>query len=290
MFFREARTLPGYRWFDLLHGYIYARWPYLYIAIGTGEHPLAKRLSPHVRRLMALLNANKRQNNSNAPGITFADTYHGKAIPLDKAIELVSVKEDISLPNLEHVIPYQMAKDLILKQPDHIVVMECPCRVARTKPCLPLDVCLIIGEPFASFVLEHQPRRARKLRPEEAIAILKAEDQRGHVHHAFFKDAMLGRFYAICNCCSCCCGAIQAHRSGTPMLASSGYVCEVNPSECIACGLCLEVCQFQALSMNDALEVNTDECMGCGICVAHCPNDALELVRALDKPSPLSLN
>jgi tRNA (Thr-GGU) A37 N-methylase len=27
-----------------------------------------------------------------------------------------------------------------------------------------------------------------------------------------YKDAMLGRFYAICNCCSCCCGAMQAHQ------------------------------------------------------------------------------
>ena len=35
---------------------------------------------------------------------------------------------------------------------------------------------------------------------------------------------MLGRFYAICNCCKCCCGAMQAHLNGVPMLASSGYV------------------------------------------------------------------
>jgi hypothetical protein len=26
----------------------------------------------------------------------------------------------------------------------------------------------------------------------------------------YYKDAMLGRFYAICNCCACCCGAMQA--------------------------------------------------------------------------------
>ena len=36
----------------------------------------------------------------------------------------------------------------------------------------------------------------------------------------YYKDAMLGRFYAICNCCSCCCGAMQAHQHGTPMPAS----------------------------------------------------------------------
>jgi hypothetical protein len=26
----------------------------------------------------------------------------------------------------------------------------------------------------------------------------------------YYKDAMLGRFYATCNCCSYCCGAMQA--------------------------------------------------------------------------------
>ena len=54
----------------------------------------------------------------------------------------------------------------------------------------------------------------------------------------FSKQAMLGRFYAICNCCACCCGAISAHRHGTPMLISSGYVASVDESACVACGTC----------------------------------------------------
>ena len=41
-FAREALLAPGYSFFDWLHGYVYARWPYLYIGIGTGEHPLAR--------------------------------------------------------------------------------------------------------------------------------------------------------------------------------------------------------------------------------------------------------
>ena len=45
-FIREARRMPGYSLFDWLHGYVYSRWPYLYIGIGTGEHPLAKRGKP----------------------------------------------------------------------------------------------------------------------------------------------------------------------------------------------------------------------------------------------------
>src|SRR3989304_8139617 len=37
-FLEEARRTPGYSTFDLLHGLAYARWPYFYIRVGTGEH------------------------------------------------------------------------------------------------------------------------------------------------------------------------------------------------------------------------------------------------------------
>ena len=40
----------------------------------------------------------------------------------------------------------------------------------------------------------------------------------------------------VCNCCSCCCGAMQAWQNGTPMLASSGYEGDVEPAACVGCG------------------------------------------------------
>ena len=240
-FARKGRKVKGYSWFDFVHGYIYARWPYLYIGMGTGSHPLSKKLAPIIGLLGKLLTSNA-DGKSPSDRVLFEDTYHGKVVPLGEARELVSVKEDIALGDLEKVIPYARARDIILENPDHIAVLDCPCRVAREHPCLPLDVCLIIGEPFASFVVEHHSARSRWITSQEAQEILKAEDERGHVHHAFFKDAMLGRFYAICNCCSCCCGAMQAQRNGTFMLASSGFVARVDPDVCQACGECAPAC------------------------------------------------
>jgi ferredoxin len=220
--------------------------------------------------------------------VTFADTYHGKVVPLEAATQLVTVEEDIDLGDLEQTIPYALARDIVLQHPDHIVVLECPCRAARPDPCLPLDVCLVIGEPFASFVAEHHPQRSRWIAPEEAVEILRAEDERGHVHHAFFKDAMLGRFYAICNCCACCCGAMQAWDRGTPMLASSGYVSVVDGDLCAACGLCAGFCQFGAISLdNGYAAVDDAACMGCGVCVSKCEQDALSLVLDPVRGEPL---
>jgi NAD-dependent dihydropyrimidine dehydrogenase PreA subunit len=288
-FFAEARKTPNYSFFDFLHGYVYGRWTHLYIAIGTGQHPLAKRLAP-LAAWMEIQNTKRKKQNFEADSVSMADTYHGKALPLAEAKKLVLVNEDINLPDLEQVIPYKRARSIVLKNPDHIVALNCPCRSARPNPCLPLDVCLVVGEPFASFVVEHNPAQARWITPDEAVAIIDAEDARGHVHHAFFKDAMLGRFYAICNCCACCCGAIHAHQNGTPMLASSGYVAQVDDSVCIACGTCTENCQFGALALGDLwVSVDLEKCMGCGVCVDKCPQEAISLKRDESRGEPLEI-
>jgi len=279
----EARRTPGFSLFDRLHGYVYARWLYPYISVGTGEHPLARMLGPLVGWLTRLFPDNPSR-------VTFADTYHGKVVPLDAATQLVTVNEEIRITDLEKIIPYARARDIVLKNPGHIVVLDCACRAARPNPCLPLDVCLVIGEPFASFVVEHHPLRSRWITPDEAVEILRAEDERGHVHHAFFKDAMLGRFYAICNCCECCCGAIHAHQSGTPMLASSGYTARADPDLCVGCGLCIDFCQFGALALEDnRVVVDGAACMGCGVCVSKCAQGALTLARDPAKGEPLEI-
>ncbi len=117
------------------------------------------------------------------------------------------------------------------------------------------------------------------------------EDKRGHVHHAFFKDAMLGRFYAICNCCKCCCGAMQAHRNGTPMLASSGYVAKVDQTRCVVCGTCAKYCQFEAVTfINGVKEIDAEKCLGCGVCIPKCTKKALTLERDTSRGIPLELD
>lgn len=61
---------------------------------------------------------------------------------------------------------------------------------------------------------------------------------------------------------------------------------------CIACGRCVEVCRFGAVSLEDSGEPNrvgTDQtctinplaCEGCGVCGAFCPNEAIDLVPAV---------
>ena len=72
-FVEEAQQAPGYSLFDLLHGYVYARWPYLHIGMGTGQHRLARFIRPVVGWLAGLFHSRPAGSSST----TFADTYHG---------------------------------------------------------------------------------------------------------------------------------------------------------------------------------------------------------------------
>jgi ferredoxin len=287
-FYREGKRTAGYSLYDFLHGYLYARWPYLYIGVATGEHPLSRFLAPIFLFLSSFLD--RSQNESEQSGLAWANSYHGKVVPLDEAKRLVSVNEEIVIKDLEKVIPFTKARDIILKNPERIAVLDCPCRLSRENPCTPLDVCLIVGDPFVSFILDHHPEKSRLIAPAEAMDILAAEHKRGHVHHAFFKDAMLNRFYAICNCCACCCGAFQAQRSGTPMLMSSGYTAAADLDLCEGCGTCVEFCQFSALTVvDDQIWIDRELCFGCGVCVDQCPQEAMRLELDPAKGIPLKI-
>ncbi len=288
-FLREARHKKDFPLREWLHGYIYGAFTYAYIGNGLGARKPARFYLWLLRQWRRVFPAGPA-DPPDPQAITFADTYHGKVILPETARQLVSIRENIQVSFPEQVIPYKLARDLVMNQPEHIVLLDCPCRAARANPCSPQDVCIIVGEPFASLVIEHHPRRSRWISRAEAVQVIEAQHARGHVQHAFFKEAMLGRFYAICNCCSCCCGAIQSTRNGSGMLASSGCLSRVDADLCLGCGACEDVCPFNALQVADGLsQVNEALCLGCGVCVNACPQGALELVLAPHKGTPMQV-
>jgi len=188
-----------------VHLYLYARYVARYIysmgkPVGLVEKPPPEEIPPEIEEMIEVL-ANRVMREVLSPETS---TYHGKILPLNLAEDLIRVEEDVELTNLEKVIPYRIARDIVMVNPQKIAVMDCACRLLQENPCRPLDVCMIVGDPLASFVVEHNVQGARWIDSDEAVRILRAENERGHVHTAYFKDVTGGRYYAICNCCSCC--------------------------------------------------------------------------------------
>lgn len=60
----------------------------------------------------------------------------------------------------------------------------------------------------------------------------------------------------------------------------------VNQEKCAGCGVCIEVCPVQAISLNlkRKAQINSEKCIECGKCARECPNQAIELVQETTYP------
>ena len=63
-------------------------------------------------------------------------------------------------------------------------------------------------------------------------------------------------------------------------LSTEAVVAEVNPRWCQGCGMCVEICQYEAAQLSPETgksEVAAVLCQGCGACAAACPSEAIRL-------------
>ena len=221
-------------------------------------------------------------------------THHAKIVSAEDARRLITVDKPIEWRDLEHVVPFDVARDVVISSPSKIAVAPCACRVAaqrrgdRDPECGPVDTCLLIGDPIATFVVEHQDG-ARFIDAEGALGIVSAASARGNIHTIWFKDAAGDRMYALCNCCPSCCVGQKARAAGFSPVAASGHVARVESSRCTSCGLCEAACPFDAIHVPSEGVAVVDEpaCMGCGACAAVCGDAAVGLVRAEGAVGPL---
>lgn len=55
---------------------------------------------------------------------------------------------------------------------------------------------------------------------------------------------------------------------------------KVNPDDCTACGLCVDECPAEAISMEEEVAVvDANTCTDCELCVDVCPSEAIEMVE-----------
>jgi len=102
----------------------------------------------------------------------------------------------------------------------------------------------------------------------------------------------------ICNCCNCSCAFFESyHVLKHPKSHDfSNYRVKINPATFKACGLCVERCPVQALTLDDftpagnnlgkAAALDAGRCLGCGVCVHKCPTRSLILERREETCDP----
>ncbi len=59
----------------------------------------------------------------------------------------------------------------------------------------------------------------------------------------------------------------------------SGFKAQINADQCQNCGVCVEMCRFNAVqSKEDRAAIEAFRCEGCGVCFKFCPHDAIEFI------------
>ncbi len=289
---RELFKLHGWKNIpQFIHGYFYLGYIQVYVGAIISGFNIFKRIidDSNADRLRSLITRG-------------TDGYHGKVINLEDAKKLVTLQQDIAVPqkDSERVIPFEIANRIVLRNPDAIVVMDCICRKVSKNHCEPASRCLIIGEPFASFVMTHEKEmNPRRISQKEAVQLLEDVHEKGLVHNAYFRDCLGDQFYAICNCCTCCCMGVRSQKLFDSLsfekpvkeLAPSGYVAVIEQNNCNACGACAKACPFEIIIIEgETAVVPSNSCMGCGICEDACPEKAIKLKRDPSRGIPLDIH
>ena len=222
---------------------------------------------------------------------TFAEEVFGTDTVIGRTLVQETALEDDQLPD---ILSWERSTELI-KKARKIAVSNCYCRHKAEhlgKKCdSPLETCLTLNSG-AHYIIER--KFGREISREEAMKILEDSRDSGLVQIA---DNVMNRPTYICNCCSCCCGQLQAINEYDLMAVNpSNYQASVVSEDCRGCSRCARACPVGAISMvpspqvanrkNGLLpDINTDRCIGCGICVSACgSNNAMKMITRKTRP------
>jgi len=191
-----------------------------------------------------------------------------------------------------YILDYEKATHII-EDADYIGLGLCYCRHKASHlghPCeidAPWDVCLTLGNVARS--LAENGEYARLISKEEAKDVL----ERAYAHNLVqIGENVREKPTFLCNCCGCCCEALQAAKRFSPMqpMATTNYIPSISLDKCVGCGKCAKVCPVLALKIEEQnvsaqghtakkAVLDPEICLGCGVCARNCPTKVIVLER-----------
>lgn len=177
-------------------------------------------------------------------GATFMGSALMRAIPVESAIHGNTRK-----------VKYEEISYWLDKAGDSIGVAQCECRklrrmVGEGTADLEGEWCINLGNYAESCIRMGKARRLTRAEAEEKI---KRAEELGYVHQLSNIDGPDFSLF-ICNCPWDTCMALRTSwYTSSPDLSKSNYTASVDPTNCVACGGCVEVCPQNAVKLGEKL-------------------------------------
>jgi Pyruvate/2-oxoacid:ferredoxin oxidoreductase delta subunit len=186
-----------------------------------------------------------------------------------------------------HILDYEKATHII-EEAEYIGLGLCYCRHKMSHadhPCeidAPWDVCLTFDNVARS--LSEHGDYTKLVSKAEALDALERSYESNLVQ---IGENVRERPAFMCNCCGCCCEALQAARRFSPMqpVATTNYIPHISAEACVGCGKCAKVCPVLAISMEAKEDgkkravLDSEICLGCGVCARNCNFKSIEMKR-----------
>lgn len=150
-----------------------------------------------------------------------------------------------------HVLDYERASWVVESATDRGIGL-CYCRHKMQhldRACsAPLGICMTFNGTATALIKHGILRRAEKA---EVLDLLR---QARDLKLVQFGENAQRNVAFICNCCGCCCEAmIAAQRFGSLRpIHTTNFMPEVDATSCTGCGLCVNACPVNAMSLVSA--------------------------------------
>jgi Pyruvate/2-oxoacid:ferredoxin oxidoreductase delta subunit len=285
---RNMMKKHGWRFDLFIHNYIYFKFYYPYVKM---VYYLFKYMAKYLSWFKPL----------NIVLSMALSRYHAKVLSFTDTKKIFTLNENISAmsPENKKIVPFKYAYKIIFMEPEHIAVMDCPCKKTLGDKSENILSCLAVGKGLSGFWLEHGKKyNAQKISQKDALDMIVRFREKGYLTQAFFKVATGGQTGVICNCHPDTCVSLQATKFAKKfdrkftMNADSGYAVRRDEKKCKLCATCAEVCPVDCIEAvkDKSWSYDSNSCLGCELCVEHCPEKALLMYRDSTKNVPLYID